>query len=78
MSESHGYWLNLMKGKTNPGKIALNQTSQKTYCRSYIPAGNTTQAFDIPAKSNILPAEAMPEEYSQWFYLDKNFELIKF
>lgn len=79
LSESHDYWLNLMKGKSEPGKIVRNQTSNARFCSTYIPKEDTTEAFKLPSESEILPAAEKPEEYNRWYYLDpeNNWEQIQ-
>ena len=78
IAESHGYWKNLVKGKAgvNYKKFATNQTSNPRFCKSYIPSNKTTEAFKIPAASNIQAPAKRPEEYDRWFYLDKDFEVV--
>lgn len=74
VSESHGFWKDLIDGKEKPGKISISQTSQPRLCKSYIPSKDTTKTFDLPKKSDIKPAEPRPAKYDKWFYLDKNFQ----
>lgn len=77
VQQSHGYWTNLLKGKTDPGKIALNQTSHPRWCSTYIDSEEATDAFDLPAESEILPAQPRPAAYDLWYYLDADFNLIE-
>ena len=77
VSESHGYWQDLMKGKTKPGKIARNQTSNARWRQTYIDSKDATDEFELPAESNILPASSRPAEYDEWYYLDEDFEPIE-
>ncbi|CAG9988637.1 unnamed protein product [Clonostachys byssicola] len=78
IAESHGFWQDLVKGKGEHEKneIAINQTSNARYCKSYIKSSEATEAFNIPAKSNILPAAARPSEYDNWYYLDSDYNQI--
>lgn len=76
IERSHEYWLNLMKGKSDPGKIARNQTSNARWCQTYIDSEDATEAFDLPEDSDIQPAAPRPTEYDLWYYLDDDFEQI--
>ncbi|OAA63156.1 Inorganic pyrophosphatase [Cordyceps fumosorosea ARSEF 2679] len=73
--ESHDFWLNLMRGKTQKEKINRDQTSNPRWCKTYVPSKNTTAKFKIPAKSNILPPAERPAQYDRWYYLDKEFNI---
>lgn len=75
--ESHEYWLDLMKGKTEAKKIKRDQTSNPRWCKTFVAKNETTEAFDIPAESKILPAEKKPEKYEYWYYLDEEFKVIE-
>ncbi|KAI9155456.1 Inorganic pyrophosphatase [Paramyrothecium foliicola] len=76
IEESHGFWEKLLRGETKKKKISLNQTSHPTWCKNYIRSNETTEAFDLPKESNILPAAAKPEKYDRWYYLDSEFQPI--
>lgn len=77
IEESHAYWEDLVKGKSDPNEIALNQTSHPRWCSTYVPSEEATDVFELPTESEILPAAARPEAYDLWYYLDANFELIE-
>ncbi|KAH6603790.1 inorganic pyrophosphatase [Trichoderma cornu-damae] len=74
ISESHGFWQDLISGKENPGKISISQTSRPSVSRSYIASKDATKQFNLPKKSKIEPAKARPAKYDKWFYLDENFQ----
>lgn len=76
IAESHVFWQNLIKGKTKKEKISTTQTHNPRWCKSYVPAENTTAMFKIPKTSSILPPAARPVEYDYWYYLDENFKVI--
>lgn len=77
IEESHGYWQNLLQGKSDPNEIALNQTSHPRWCSTYIPSDEATETFDIPAEADVKPAAARPTQYDFWYYLDEDFNLIE-
>ena len=77
VEQSHGYWEDLVKGKSDANKIKINQTSHPEFGKSYIESKKATKAFKIPKKSNIRPAKPKPEEFNQWYYLDADFNLIE-
>jgi inorganic pyrophosphatase len=76
IAESHRYWEDLLKGREDPNEIALNQTSQPTWCKTYISSEDATEAFNIPTEANVLPAATRPEEYDRWYYLDSEYNLL--
>jgi inorganic pyrophosphatase len=76
IEESHHFWEKLLKGETKKNKIALNQTSHPSWCKTYIKSEDTTKAFELPTKSDIQPAAAKPEKYDRWYYLDADFKPI--
>ncbi|KFA66697.1 hypothetical protein S40285_05004 [Stachybotrys chlorohalonatus IBT 40285] len=76
IAESHSFWQNLVRGVTQVEEISTNQTSHPAWCRSYVPADQTTELFDVPAQSNILPAAERPSRYDRWYYLDADFQPI--
>ncbi|VUC27718.1 unnamed protein product [Clonostachys rosea] len=79
IAESHEDWKDLVRSKNNyyiNNEISINQTSHPSYCKSYVSSANATSKFNTPTKSNILPAEARPTEYDEWYYLDKDYNLI--
>ncbi|KAH7306029.1 inorganic pyrophosphatase [Stachybotrys elegans] len=76
IAESHGYWRNLVRGETKVNKIRINQTSNPTWCKSYIPSQEAAAAFDIPAESNVLPPAERPAKYDRFYYLDTDFATI--
>ncbi|KAK2764574.1 hypothetical protein FQN54_009269 [Arachnomyces sp. PD_36] len=75
IEESHGYWTNLVNGKSDPNEITVDQTSNPDY-DGYIPSDEATEEFDIPKNSDILPPEEKPAEYDQWYYLDEDFKPV--
>ncbi|OJI99423.1 hypothetical protein ASPVEDRAFT_187574 [Aspergillus versicolor CBS 583.65] len=77
VKESHGFWLDLVKGKVDTGEINYNQTSRPDIPHSFVPKQAATDRFDIPAESDEKPAAPRPARYDQWFYLDKDFNLIE-
>lgn len=77
VEQSHGYWQNLVKGKSDPNKIKVNQTSHPEFGNSYIPSKKATKAFGLPKKSKIRPPKPKPEEFDQWYYLDADYNLIE-
>lgn len=77
ISESHGYWSDLIEGKVDSNEINYNQTSQPRIEGSYIDATRTTETFQLPAESRELPAEPKPTEYDQWYYLAGGVKLIE-
>lgn len=76
ITESHDYWVALMQGKVKKSKISRSQTSNKRWCKTFIPAKNTTAEFGIPKTANILPPAPRPAEFDKWYYLDSNFNVI--
>ncbi|VZI20256.1 unnamed protein product [Fusarium fujikuroi] len=76
IKSSHGDWQDLVRGKVDSNEINYNQTSTKSY-KSYVKSKDATKKFDIPAKSNILPAAERPAKYDLWYYLDKDYKLIQ-
>lgn len=76
IKSSHGDWQDLVRGKVDSNEINYNQTSTKSY-KSYVKSKDATKKFDIPAKSNILPAAERPAKYDLWYYLDKDSKLIQ-
>lgn len=76
ISESHDFWLKLMKGETKKEKINRDQTSNPRWCKTYVASSNATAKFDIPAESNILPPAERPVQYDYWYYLDSNFDIV--
>jgi inorganic pyrophosphatase len=74
--EGHQYWLDLISGEEDPGKINFNQTSFPEF-DSYIDPSETTETLDIPSESAPEPAAAKPSQYDEWYYLDEDFELIE-
>ncbi|KAH7368769.1 inorganic pyrophosphatase [Plectosphaerella cucumerina] len=77
VEESHGYWLDLVKGAVPTGSINYNQTSRPDIRKSYVSKCAATAQLGLPAESNIKPAAAKPERFNQWFYLDEDFQLIE-
>ncbi|KAL7793813.1 inorganic pyrophosphatase [Trichoderma ceciliae] len=76
VSESHGFWKDLISGKEDPGKISTSQTSQPDIGESYVASKDATKEFDLPKKSDIKPAEPRPAKYDKWFYIDENFQVL--
>lgn len=77
MQQSHGYWLDLVSGTVDSNEINYNQTSRPDIAASFVSRFNATTHFDLPAMSDERPAEAKPERFEQWFYLDKEGRLIE-
>ncbi|KAL4950985.1 inorganic pyrophosphatase [Aspergillus filifer] len=77
IEESHGFWLDLVKGAVDTNEINYNQTSRPDIMTSFVPSSNATSVFDIPVESDEKPAEPKPARYDQWFYLDEDFQLIE-
>lgn len=76
IAESHDYWVALMQGKVKKDKISRSQTSNPRWCKTFIPAMNTTAEFGIPNKSNVLLPAKRPAEFDRWYYLDSSFNVI--
>lgn len=76
ISESHGFWKDLISGKEDPGEISTSQTSQPSICQSYVASKDATKQFDLPKKSKIEPAQPRPAKYDKWFYLDESFQVL--
>ncbi|KAL3435583.1 inorganic pyrophosphatase [Aspergillus tetrazonus] len=77
VQQSHGYWLDLVSGTVDSNEINYNQTSRPDIAASFVSRFNATTHFDLPAVSDERPAEAKPERFEQWFYLDKKGRLIE-
>lgn len=77
IEESHGYWLDLIRGNVDSNSINYNQTSRSDINASYIEASTTTKTFELPSESKELPAEPKPTEYDQWYYLAGGVEVIE-
>jgi inorganic pyrophosphatase len=76
VSQSHGYWRDLVAGRVDTNDIKYNQTSRKRF-ESYVPSGIATREFELPRKSRILSAEPKPAEYEEWYFLDEDYELVE-
>ncbi|KAL2830849.1 inorganic pyrophosphatase [Aspergillus cavernicola] len=77
VEQSHGYWLDLVKGNVDSNEINYNQTSRPDIKHSFVSKRKATYQFDLPAASDEEPAAPRPERFDQWFYLDKEFRLIE-
>ncbi|KAH8168416.1 inorganic pyrophosphatase domain-containing protein [Sarocladium implicatum] len=77
ISDAHGYWENLMKGKTEADDIMRNQTSNPRWCQTYVDKEETTETFGLPTESKIEEPAKKPEKYDYWYYLDEDFQLIE-
>ncbi|KAF4977920.1 hypothetical protein FZEAL_5625 [Fusarium zealandicum] len=78
IKDSHSDWQDLVRGKVDSNEINYNQTSTKKYKKSFVRSKDATKKFELPAKSNILPAAERPEKYDLWYYLDEDYKLIVF
>lgn len=76
IKSSHGDWEELVRGKVDSNEINYNQTSTKKY-KSYVKSKDATKKFGLPAKANVLPAAERPAKYDLWYYLDRDYKLIK-
>lgn len=74
--EGHEYWRQLISGEEKAGKINFNQTSFAEY-ESYVKPQDTTKRLNIPKESKVEPAAAKPSQYTEWYYLDAEFQLIE-
>jgi inorganic pyrophosphatase len=74
--QGHQYWIDLISGEEDPGRINFNQTSFPEY-DSYVKSADATKLFDLPKKSEIEPAAPKPSQYDEWYYLDEDFQLIQ-
>ncbi|KAL4822064.1 inorganic pyrophosphatase [Aspergillus spinulosporus] len=77
VQQSHGYWLDLISGIVDSNEINYNQTSRPEIAGSFVSRFNTTARFGLPAVSDERPAEAKPERFERWFYLDEEGRLIE-
>ncbi|KAK0382988.1 hypothetical protein NLU13_8904 [Sarocladium strictum] len=75
--ESHEYWLDLMRGRTEAKKISRDQTSNPEWRETYVEKKAATRKFKIPKKSRVEPAARKPEKYENWYHLDEQFRLIE-
>lgn len=75
--ESHGFWTDMMTGKTQADKISREQTSNKDWRKTYVNKEVATKKFGIPKKSKVQEAKPKPERYQHWFYLDSEFKPIE-
>ncbi|KPM42720.1 hypothetical protein AK830_g3810 [Neonectria ditissima] len=76
IKESHGFWEDLVRGRVDANEINFNQTSNKSWKKSYVKSKDATRRFGIPVKSNVLPAAERPEKYDSWYYLDEDYKLV--
>lgn len=76
VEQSHGFWLDLIKGEVKSGKINYNQTSRPDISNSFISKCAATEELGLPAESAPEPAAEKPEQYDRWYYLDEEFQLI--
>jgi len=76
ISESHGFWTDLVSGNVDSGSINYNQTTQSSITKSYVAASQAEARFEIP-QANELPAKPKPERYNHWYYLLGKSELIE-
>ncbi|KAL3466844.1 inorganic pyrophosphatase [Aspergillus heterothallicus] len=76
VEQSHGYWLDLIKGTVDSNEINYNQTSRPDIKESYVSKCKAMD-FGIPAESDEKPAAAKLKRFEQWFYLDEEFALIE-
>ncbi|KAL4918734.1 inorganic pyrophosphatase [Aspergillus aurantiobrunneus] len=77
VAQSHGFWLDLVKGTVDTGEINYNQTSRPDIPHSFISKSSATDRLGLPAESDEKPAAPKPARFEQWFYLDKEFQLIE-
>ncbi|KAL6415494.1 putative IPP1-inorganic pyrophosphatase, cytoplasmic [Ilyonectria robusta] len=77
IKQSHGFWEDLVRDRVDSNEINFNQTSRKSWKKSYVESKDATKKFKIPKKSNILPAAARPAKYDSWYYLDEDYKLIE-
>ncbi|KAL2796002.1 inorganic pyrophosphatase [Aspergillus keveii] len=76
VEQSHGYWLDLIKGEVDSNEINYNQTSRPDIKGSYVSKCKATD-FGIPDESDEKPAAEKLKRFEQWFYLDEDFQLIE-
>lgn len=76
LPQGYQWWVDLISGKEDPDGLAINQTSFDEFA-SYVAPTETQQEFDIAAADDIQPAAAKPTQYDEWYYLDKDFQLIQ-
>ncbi|KAL3449250.1 inorganic pyrophosphatase [Aspergillus insuetus] len=75
VEQSHGYWLDLIKGEVDSNEINYNQTSRPGIKGSYVSKCKAMD-FGIPSESDEKPAVEKLKRFEQWFYLDEDFQLI--
>ncbi|KAJ0424266.1 inorganic pyrophosphatase [Aspergillus carlsbadensis] len=76
VEQSHGYWLDLIKGEVDSNEINYNQTSRPSIKGSYVSKCEATD-LGIPSESDEKPASEKLKRFEQWFYLDEDFQLIE-
>lgn len=76
LEESHGFWQELVEGSVDSNQINYNQTASECL-DSFISRCNATKELDIPAEDAKDSAAEVPKEYTWWYYLDENHDLIE-
>jgi inorganic pyrophosphatase len=75
IEESHGFWMNLVNGMAEAGKIEFAQTSQGGL-DSYTSCEEATKKFDLPKKSKPGKAAEKPAKFNGWFYYSAEGKLL--
>ncbi|KAL3472052.1 inorganic pyrophosphatase [Aspergillus californicus] len=76
VAQSHGYWLDLVKGNVDSNEINYNQTSRPDIPQSFLSRCDPLPV-GVANRSDPKPDGPRLARFDQWFYLDEEFALIE-